>query len=77
MNKTLHYFNPIYRGAVLEELKMFAQRIYYVHGLRMLEMPYDQYAYRYYKGIEKLKVWIKAKFLKLIMRKQSLSLLSI
>ncbi len=64
VNKTLHYFNPIYRGAVLEELKMFAQRIYYVHGLRMLEMPYDQYAYRYYKGIEKLKVWIKAKFFK-------------
>jgi glycosyltransferase involved in cell wall biosynthesis len=49
-NEDLIYFNPLYRGEEVEQPNLYREKIFYIHGLRMLEMPYDKYAYKYVRG---------------------------
>lgn len=42
------YFDPLYTGIDDNSYK-YAKKYLFIHGLRMLEMPFDQYSYKYYK----------------------------
>jgi len=59
----IYYFNPLYQGGD-ENTFVYKTKFFYIHGLRMLEMPYDSTSYRYFKFPENIKTWIKSRLLK-------------
>src|SRR5690606_34543988 len=44
----INYFNPLYQGGD-ENTFLYNKKYFYIHGLRMLEMPYDSTSHRYFK----------------------------
>ena len=58
----LYYFNPLYQGGDNNSFKYKIKYIY-IHGLRMLEMPYDSTSYKYFPFPDNVKTWLKEKFL--------------
>lgn len=59
----IFYFNPLYQGGD-NNLFEYKKKYFYIHGLRMLEMPYDSTSHLYFKFPENIKTKIKSIFFK-------------
>ncbi|CAM3819971.1 glycosyltransferase [Sphingobacterium prati] len=59
----IFYFNPLYQGGDNNFFE-YKKKYFYIHGLRMLEMPYDSTSHLYFKFPENLKTKIKGIFFK-------------
>ena len=57
----LYYFNPLYQGGDNNRF-MYKIKYIYIHGLRMLEMPYDNTSYKYFSFPNNVITWLKEKF---------------
>lgn len=69
------YFNPIYNGKIDRTHKY--DKIYlYVHGLRMLEQPFDRYTYKYYSFPNNLFFYLKYLFLSSYYKNEARNLLN-
>lgn len=59
------YINPFFSELNIEGIEdNFSKLYFYIHGTRLLEMPYDSSSYKYFKGIDKYKTLVKQLFFK-------------
>lgn len=70
----IYYFNPLYQGGDNNDFQ-YTTKYIYIHGLRMLEMPYDSTSHKYFKFPENIKTFIKGFALKNYYNKSGKNLL--
>lgn len=70
----VYYFNPLYQGGDNNDFQ-YTTKYIYIHGLRMLEMPYDSTSYKYFKFPENVKTYVKGVLLKKYYSKSGKNLL--
>ncbi|NJI75004.1 glycosyltransferase family 4 protein [Sphingobacterium kitahiroshimense] len=69
------YFNPLYHGGDNNDF-IYSCKFLYVHGVRMLEMPYDKYSYKYYTFPNNFVNFIKNAFLNKYYKSKATDLLN-
>lgn len=69
------YFNPLYQGGDNNDFN-YSFKYLYIHGVRMLEMPYDKYSYKYFSFPNNVLNYVKNAFLNNYYKKKANILLT-